>query len=63
MVCKYIKCFSEEKYNELLNTGFDFLYSQNGVYYFNNTLKLANIFNKKTNFSKNELEFTNTLNF
>jgi hypothetical protein len=31
---KYIKCFSEEKKNQLIQFGVEFLYEQHGVYYF-----------------------------
>jgi hypothetical protein len=58
---KYIKCFSDDKANELEMHGFIFLYKQNGVFYFENNESLT------TNFSNNELfndtKQTTTLNF
>jgi hypothetical protein len=31
---KFIKCFTEDKANELKNKGFVFLYEQNGIWFF-----------------------------
>ena len=58
---KYIKCFSEEKHNELIESGFTFLYEQNQVYWFEDNEKLT------ANFSENhglkDIKFTSTINF
>ena len=43
---KYIKCFSQDKSNELKNAGFVFLYERNGVYYFENNSNLCKQFSK-----------------
>ena len=58
---KIIKCFSEEKSQELEKHGFKKLYSQNGVFYFEFNEKLS------VKFSDNELfkdtKVTTTVNF
>lgn len=37
---KYIKCFSQDKANELNKIGFEFLYEQNGIWFFSNSQEL-----------------------
>jgi len=37
---KYIKCFSEEKKEQLVKSGYEFLYEQHEVYYFKNNKKI-----------------------
>jgi len=37
---KFIKCFSDDKYSQLLQAGYTFLYERNGVWYFNDDDKL-----------------------
>lgn len=58
---KYIKCFSEEDLTKLQQLGFIYLFSQNGVHYFENSEKLNVKFSKNKLFE--DVKFTNTLNF
>lgn len=58
---KYIKCFSSEEKDILVERGFVFLFEQNDVFYFENKN------NTTSNFSADDLvekiRFTNSLNF
>jgi hypothetical protein len=62
---KYIRCFSKEKSDELVLKGFELLYEQNGVYYFNNNeeLSLSVNFSKSDTFSENDVVYAKSLNF
>lgn len=64
---KYVKCFSKEKADELVSAGYEMLYEQNGVWYFNNNeeLSLTSNFSKSDsiNFSENNIVFSKSLNF
>jgi hypothetical protein len=46
---KYIKAFSQDKSEQLITAGYEFLFEQHGVYYFKNNSKL------KENFSNQEI--------
>lgn len=46
---KYIKCFSEEKLEELKLAGYKYLYENNGVYYFENNQDLTVKFSSNSN--------------
>ena len=58
---KFIKCFSEEKYNQLLQVGYKFSHVKNGVYWFEDNCKLT------VNFSSSDIlqdtKVTTTINF
>jgi len=58
---KYIKCFSDEDITKLQQLGFVYLFSRNGVHWFENNEKL------NANFSESpalkDVKFTNTVNF
>lgn len=62
---KYIQCFSKEKAKELDSVGFEFLYEQNGVFYFvdNPDLSKKIKFSNNNNFCDSEVVFTRHLNF
>lgn len=62
---KYIKCFSKEKADELVSIGYQFLYEQNEVWYFNNNEKLSLPinFSKSENFSDSDVVLCKCLNF
>jgi hypothetical protein len=38
---KYLKCFSQEKSDQLQKTGYEFLYERNGVFYHKNNKNLS----------------------
>lgn len=58
---KFIKCFSEEKASQLEKYGFQKLYSQNGVFYFEFNDKLSAKFSENEIF--NDTKITTTVNF
>lgn len=62
---KYIKCFSEIKASELIDIGFEFLYEQNGTWYFVDEPALSKSvkFSNGNNFSDSDVVFTKCLNF
>lgn len=64
---KYIKCFSQNKADELTKIGLEFLYEQNSVWYFKNNEKLSLSVNfsksNSENFSENDIVFAKSLNF
>jgi hypothetical protein len=47
---KYIACYKENKFDELISAGFKYLFENNGVWYFENNPEL----NKKLKFSKSK---------
>jgi len=55
---KYLKCFSQEKFKQLKNAGFLFLYEQNGIYYFENNDKLIKQFSKDNLFENTKSSMT-----
>jgi len=61
----YIKCFSQEKSDELESKGFEFLYDKNGIWYLKNNEKLSKSikFSKSENFNENDIVLTKHLNF
>lgn len=64
---KYIKCFSQDKADELSYLGFEYLYEQNGIFYFKNddskSKKMKFSKNNSENFSENDIVYSKTLNF
>ena len=61
----YLKCFSQEKSDELESQGFEFMYEKSGIFYFKNNERLSKSinFSKSENFSENDIVFTKRLNF
>ena len=55
---RYLKCFSKEKFQQLKDVGFLFLYEQNGVYYFENNDKLIKQFSKDNLFENTKSSMT-----
>jgi hypothetical protein len=57
---KYIKCFTLEDKDKLINLGFNYMYEQNNVYYFENNIKVSTNFSTENNM---DVFLTNVLNF
>lgn len=62
---KYIQCFSKEQSNELESIGYEFLYEQNGTFYFldNPDLSKFKKFSDGSNLCDGNIKFTKSLNF
>lgn len=58
---KYIKAFSKEKSDQLLNVGYEFLYEQHGVYYHQNNSDITAKFSNSDLLQ--DIKFSTTVNF